>query len=313
MIELKLQIPEDFWGGETRCGYYITPEMKKIWAVELDLLAEFMRVCKEHSLPFWADGGTLLGAVRHKGMIPWDDDIDLTMMRSDFEKLCKIAPKVFRQPYFFQTEETDPGTRRGHAQLRNSLTTGILKSEYKPHVFRKSFNQGIFIDVFPLDGIPDDDIICKGYFNELTRKRRKSDYIYKYTVGYCPADSLLQKLRRSLIHYFMTHVAHASYIDSYNAWQQMLTTSSYTKTERLGKLCFCPMEENRIWYREDFKSSEYAKFEMLEIPIPIGFERILTTFYGDWKKYIIGNSSHGGVIFDTEQSYIDFFKKADLE
>lgn len=129
MVGLKIKLPKHFLEGETRCGYYISPEMKKVWAIELDLLAEFMRICDIHHLKYWADGGTLLGAVRHKGFIPWDDDIDIIMMRDDFDKLCKFGPQEFKYPYFFQTEETDPGSARGHVQIRNSETTGMLKSE----------------------------------------------------------------------------------------------------------------------------------------------------------------------------------------
>ena len=65
MVKLNLQLPEHFLDGETRDGYYISPEMKKVWAVELDLLNEFMRICKKYDLRWFADAGTLLGAVRH--------------------------------------------------------------------------------------------------------------------------------------------------------------------------------------------------------------------------------------------------------
>ena len=153
MVDLKLKIPENFIAEEIRCGYKVTQQMKEIWAVELDLLSEFDRVCTKYNIKYFACGGTLLGAIRHHGFIPWDDDIDLAMARKDYEKLCEVAPKEFVHPYFFQTEYTDPGSLRGHAQLRNSITTGILKEEYP---LRKKINQGIFIDIFPLDGVPED-------------------------------------------------------------------------------------------------------------------------------------------------------------
>ena len=78
------------------------------------------------------------------------------MLRKDFEKLNEVAPAEFKKPYFWQTEETDKGSARGHAQLRNSDTTGIIKNEYE-HQRNNNFNQGIFIDIFPFDTVIDSE------------------------------------------------------------------------------------------------------------------------------------------------------------
>ena len=102
MVNLKIQLPEGFLNEEVRCGYVVTHEMKKAWAVMLDLLAELDRVCKKNNIKYYANGGTMLGAVRHKGFIPWDDDIDVMMFREDYDRLMEIGPKEFTYPYFFQ-------------------------------------------------------------------------------------------------------------------------------------------------------------------------------------------------------------------
>ena len=81
-MHIKLQLPKGFLDAEKRCGYQVTADMKKVWAVELDLLYEFQRVANKHNIKYIANGGTMLGAVRHKGFIPWDDDIDIMMKDS---------------------------------------------------------------------------------------------------------------------------------------------------------------------------------------------------------------------------------------
>ena len=83
MVDLKLDYGKDFLKEEVRCDYTIDSEMKRIWAVELDLVNELKRVCDKYGIQYFADGGTLLGAIRHKGFIPWDNDIDLCMFPLD--------------------------------------------------------------------------------------------------------------------------------------------------------------------------------------------------------------------------------------
>ncbi|WP_302782657.1 LicD family protein, partial [Acidaminococcus intestini] len=150
MITLNIKLPDHFLDEEVQDGFLVSQKRKEVWAVELDLLTEFDRVCKKYKLRYFADGGTLLGAIRHGGFIPWDDDIDLAMFRDDYDKLCSIALHEFKNPYFFQTEYTDRGSLRGHAQLRNSNTTAILRNSLN---CKYKFNQGIFIDIFPMDSV----------------------------------------------------------------------------------------------------------------------------------------------------------------
>ena len=150
VMEIQLKLPNGYLEPEFREGFFVDAKRKKIWAVELDLLSQFTRVCEKYNLSYYLDGGTLLGAVRHKGFIPWDDDVDVIMPREDYDKLFEVAEIEFKEPYFFQTPLTETNFFRGHAKLRNSSTTGYILDDRK-----KKINNGIWLDIFPLDGVAD--------------------------------------------------------------------------------------------------------------------------------------------------------------
>lgn len=103
-----MQIPEGYLEGEIRDGFYVESMMKKTWAAQMEVLAEVDRVCKKNNIQYFADWGTLLGAVRHKGFVPWDDDMDITMKRKDYNHFCNIAEK--EMPGFnIVNVHTEPG------------------------------------------------------------------------------------------------------------------------------------------------------------------------------------------------------------
>lgn len=120
-----------------------------MWFAELQLLEKFIDVCNKHGLSYQLVGGSLLGAIRHKGFIPWDDDIDVGMLRPDYDRFVQLAKNELEAPFFLQTPLTDPGRNIDYVQIRNSATTAIDLRYVDDH---NTFNQGIFIDIFSIDG-----------------------------------------------------------------------------------------------------------------------------------------------------------------
>ena len=305
MVELKIQIPQDFLNEETRCDYLVSKEMKEIWAVELDLLSELDRVCTKYNLKYFASGGTLLGAIRHHGFIPWDDDIDLAMARKDYEKLCEVAPKEFVHPYFFQTEYTDPGSLRGHAQLRNSLTTGILKDEYP---LRKKINQGIFIDIFPLDGVPDEqdkyDALEKQAVKLKRALRRYSLFAYPGVLDIKSYKSIIKNVGALLASNYCKKVLE----ELYKRFEEVCSMYNDEDTEFQSMLTF-RFSDKRLYIEKRFLDDvERVKFEFTTIPVLKGFDALLKRQYGDYMVMKKASSYHGGVIFDSGKPYIEYLK-----
>ena len=300
MADIKLEIPSDFLKKETRNDYIISEEMKRVWAIDLDLFKELERVCKENNLKLWGSGGTAIGAARHKGFIPWDDDIDVQMLRKDFDKLCEIAPQAFSAPYFFQTESTDPLSLRGHAQFRNSNTTALLKSEIGVDL---PYNRGIFIDIFPLDNVPDDEVSLEKFQKKISRYNNLLSKFRNLTMFYEPQRGF---------RWFIVDVAHFVF----TPFRKPLLQSIYFKREKIFKKYLdadCSRVGELFWpkircltSKSNYNETIYLPFEFIHIPIPAGYDEILTVLYGDWKKPVKAPAMHGGLMFDTETPYTEF-------
>ena len=304
MLPIKMKIDESFLDAEIRNGYSISNNMKKIWAVLLDLLNEFSRVCEKNNIQWFADAGTILGAARHKGFIPWDDDIDVMMTRENYNKLCEIAEFEFSQPYFFQTEYNDFGSIRGHAQLRNSLTTGILSSEKE---MKLKINQGIFLDIFPVDNIPDDYKQRAKFIKKVEKARLRTYRIGSITSRYIKKGNSFRDKVKAMLHFFLKNnkKLEIKYYKKYEILEQKYLN---IKTLEVAKLFIFPFKERRIWKSEWLDDVTYLDFEMIKIPVPIGYIDLLDKFYGNWHEFKIGTSTHGGVLFDAEKSYKEYIK-----
>lgn len=286
-MNIKINLPERFLDSEYRCDYYVSSEMKKVWAVEIDLMCELMRVCKEHNLKLFAIAGTTLGAVRHNGMIPWDDDIDMGMTRNDYIKLQAIAEEAFTYPYFFHDENTDPGSLTGHGRIINLQTTAINRY----HLNKESqgdctFKQCIFIDIFPLDNLPDDKDECERFIEE----------VYKFGYGVWNESKRVNR-NMNIKEPYIPH--------SYAEYE--LYGGRYNKVNTKYVSSFAYGRNNIVksaMSLSDIGNLIEVDFEFVKILIIKNYEQYLTQVYGDWHKYVKGTSCHGKIgstFFDTEK------------
>jgi len=129
---------------------YLTPEeFRRMQLVQIPLIQEVDRVCRKHDIRYTISCGTLLGAVRHKGYIPWDDDADITMLREDFEKFRKVAGEMDPDIAFYQDHYNDPEYLWEYPKVRRTGTTFVRVGQ--EHIKCKT---GVAIDIFPLDDVP---------------------------------------------------------------------------------------------------------------------------------------------------------------
>ena len=178
-------------------------EFRRLQLIQLDMLVELDRVCRENNINYVIFAGTLLGAVRHKGYIPWDDDADVGMLREDYEKLKKVADQLDPSICFFQDHTTDPDYIWGYGKLRRTGTTFIRAGQ--EHMKGKT---GVFIDIFPFDDVPrsiplqvlqDWHVYClrKILWAQVAKKNEKGFWKHWFTLlSHISPESVFKSARR---------------------------------------------------------------------------------------------------------------------
>ena len=253
---------------------YSKEALKKVQETELEILAEVIRVCEENDIPYFSAGGTTLGAMRHDGFIPWDDDIDIGMLREDYERFLKIAPLKLKKGYTLQHFSTDKNTPFYFAKVRKDGT--VFMEKYMRHI---KMHHGIYIDIFPHDFVPDD-------LNEI--KRQHWQFVFwdqlfiaksLWTVYNVTNDKkcIIPNLIRSCLHILLLPVPRTFLFQKCEAVMQ-----KYNGVFRKNVILWTP----KLWFfhLDDIFPTQKHKFENMEICVPHECDNTLTAQYGDWRK-----------------------------
>ena len=165
-------LPESFFEEEVICDFKVDLARKKLWAISLDLLFKFDEVCRKHHIKYMLAYGSLLGIIRHKGFIPWDDDIDIIMPRPDFERFCSEYHSV--NGYTFYRPE-DSKNFMPFARVCDNARTYVKTN----HPWSNE-RTGIWIDIMPIDGLPDEK---EEFFEHVKKIRKIQKKVYRLRTG----------------------------------------------------------------------------------------------------------------------------------
>ncbi len=238
-------------------------KIREVQKIELEILLEFDRICKEEGLKYQLFAGTLLGAIRHTGFIPWDDDIDVVMLREDYEAFLTIAQKKLGEDYFLQTEATDKNYVNPFAKIRKNGTVFMEKL-----VEGVDMHHGIYIDIFPVDNVMPRSkkghrqVRVLNYFREIkkgrTQNRRHEENLFQRLL----TDAMVDRGINYALNLF-----------------------SKKRTDYVSDLVFNNTEKLYDEFplsKETFESTIPGKFEGHFFPIPNNYHEVLTIYYGDY-------------------------------
>ena len=251
---------------------YDDETLKHLQEVQLMMLKDFIKICEDNDLLYSVIGGTLLGAVRHNGFIPWDDDIDVIMFRKDFEKLNEIMEKKPNDKYNLinvLNEETYHYTW-GRFTLKNTVLTEWWADQV-------DYTPNIFIDIFIMDNIPDNKI--KRFFHKWSSFTLNQ--LVNYSLIKFQNESKIKEIIQQSAYYILKIIP----ISPTTLKKRCVKTYRKYEDIECDEVCDFPsLMFMPIYDKQDFLNPKKLKFEDIEVNVPNNYDKILTKLYGDYME-----------------------------
>lgn len=265
-------------------------ELSEHQKVLLSMLKDFDAVCEKHGIRYMLFAGTALGAVRHSGFIPWDDDADVIMMRSDYERFFKCAAKDFDTEKYYVQREYGAHWPMQFSKLRLNNTACIEKYHPKD----PELHQGIYIDIFPCDNLSDNKAVRKLQFLASKIVIAKALYARGYETDSFAKKCFMQLCRPLPLEPFKRICIRRKDSSSYMVHSFFAASKSYEKS---------------IFPREWFEKTMRVPFEDAEFPVSCQCSELLTKLYGDYERIPPPEErrcKEHAAILDTEHSYTEY-------
>lgn len=280
-----MNFPDSWFEDEVRDGFYVPALMKRSWAAQLDVLEQIAKVCEKHHIRWFAGYGTLLGAVRHGGFIPWDDDLDIIMFREDYQRFHAVAQKELPKGYYIPKDV--PDEFRYFTRVCNRSVYCI-----EPALLEKchGFPYASGVDIFPFDYLASDP---------ETENFRESLAIIAHHAAWTINDSNqdteeMQALAAQAETLLDVRLDRRSSLKNqlFSISESLFSLYTAGQAQETAYMPFLILENDRPYPLACFGRTEMLPFETTMIPAPAGYTDLLTLRYGDYQKLIRSGSRH---------------------
>lgn len=299
-----LQFPEEYFEDEVRDGFYVPSMIKRAWATELDVLDAVDRICRKYNITYYAEWGTLLGAIRHAGYVPWDDDLDIGMRREDYMKFCKVAPGEFADGFQIINFKTNKDFHHFLARVvcKNRI---CFEDEHLRRYHGFPYLAGL--DIYVHDNVSKD--------KEAQGKCEKTaEYIVAAADAIeagqmSAADELAAVTRINMICGTDIKVQQdkcQERIELYSVAENVFATFKDEECEEMTQMMPYSLYGNHM--RIPVKYYERVvrvPFENTTIPVPIGFDAMLKSRYGDYMKLVRNAGGHDYPFYEFQKKQLE--------
>lgn len=256
---------------------YTDEELEKIQKLETEALKVILRICNMIEINCFLIGGTALGAIRHNGFIPWDDDIDVGMARSDYRLFLEKAPELLPDGYYLQTPYNESVNPYFYSKLRINGTRFV---EYSNH--KLNMHHGVYVDIFPFDEVPDDDSENRAHF--LKTQCLLNLFVLRQSPDMSkPAETFKEKAKaffRLLGHITIQLVPHSHFVNTIDRHIQ-----KYNGTGQKAMACLnFPVWKTEYIALDDLYPLKKHRFGDIEALIPNNYDTYLKTHYGNYMQ-----------------------------
>ena len=272
--EVNMKFASDYFLEEEREGFVVQSLMKRAWAAQLEILEEIRTICKRHQIKYFAMWGTLLGAVRHQGFIPWDDDLDIGMLREDYEKFIRYAGQEVPKGYKVITCQDDDYDQL-MMRVANSDKITLDKEFLAKH---HGFPYVAGVDIFPIDTIPpnkeDEEI--------LLTLLRVTDILGVYWDVFDAASEERDEQIREVERLTGYHFTEDKPVRKQLIWLADRVSAMYwdTESDEVSLMCWYAQGSGRNIPKSVFEHLREVPFENTVMPIPEDYDLVLSLFYG---------------------------------
>ena len=254
--------------------YYTANQLKGLQRMELDLLREFISVCITLHLEYVIYGGTLLGYEKYGGMIPWDDDIDVALPRESYNKFVRMADKILPEGYFLQTPYNSKLSPYPYAKLRKKGT------KYVEYINRNlNIETGIYIDIYPIDKIPDNERLRKKQFKKV--RKWILMYVYRQSRLYDKKEASIVGKIKNLAKWIICHMTKV-FSQKYCVRKIDHYMNMYNDKETNRYAALNSPNINNIY--DGFYPLEQGRFNGIDVWVPANYKEHLKKRYGDYSK-----------------------------